>query len=118
VPPISTACIGYYGPTGNAGTVMLPITLGQAFMFSETASVNTGIRAGGFPAGDNAGADVSFRLFEADGMTPAQMFVAPEPAALALLGGGSWRFLLHRDGYTLTSSDARGPRDQKCFSCH
>ncbi len=69
-------------------TGMQPFVLGQGFTFSDNFTVGvsstffTGLMT------TYGSTDFSFILLEADAATPVQIFAAPEPASIALLGLG------------------------------
>jgi len=83
-----TACSGNFGsPTGISVSVhTAPFTLGQAFSFDEAFHLQADSDGNNIESG-SANVQFQFRLLDADG-SPVQLYIAPEPARLTLVGMG------------------------------
>ena len=86
--PGAPECTGSFGiPNGN-GTGVVPFTLGESFNFVQAVFADAAKGPGSIPHFEIGAASFSFTLFEADRVTPVQIFVTPEPGSFLLLGFG------------------------------
>jgi hypothetical protein len=99
VGPLSLTCPGSPGTdviNGCGGSLqafpgqLVPFSLGENFLFHEEAGMLTATDARPSAIEDGTiGVNFTFRLFEADGVTPVQIaLVTPEPGSLALWAFG------------------------------
>jgi hypothetical protein len=82
--------VGQYGASENeaGNSIMLPFTLGVPFEMMLSIGINAAT-AEPDPMGIiSSGADLSFQLFEADGVTPVEISAVPEPGTPILVASG------------------------------